>query len=332
MQSPADGKLQRAEIGAFGLESGQTLHDCQLSYRTYGAINTDRSNVIMVPTWYTGTTQGIFDAGLVGPGKTYNTDTYYVITIDALGNGVSSSPSNSKNQAGVQFPDITIRDMVRSQYQLLTECFEFKHVHMVSGISMGGEQTFEWMMLYPRFADNYLSILGMPWRTAYHQVLMLTYHDILSSVIDDSERVQKAARLLGQISVLTAYTPDFINRIFGLEDVDGLLTETISAQGDHSFSRMQDILSQTKAMLTHDIRTSVDDFEKHITSLKDIRAAVIDAPSDMMMNPGPSFAFAEMLGIESYRIEGDGGHMSFDPGIGPGAETLAGWVRQFLKA
>ena len=112
----ADSPQQMASIGDLLLESGETLRNCKVGYRTAGTLNADKSNVIIFPTWFTGTSDGLWKYELIGPGKLADTDRYFVIAIDALGNGVSSSPSTSISQPGAQFPDISIDNMVNSQY------------------------------------------------------------------------------------------------------------------------------------------------------------------------------------------------------------------------
>jgi hypothetical protein len=108
--SAAAQQLQFASLGDFKLESGETLSDCRIGYRTFGTLNSSKSNVVLIPTWAGGTTEQLISSvgpdGLVDPAK------YYVILVDALSNAVSSSPSNSKLQPRMQFPKITIRDMV----------------------------------------------------------------------------------------------------------------------------------------------------------------------------------------------------------------------------
>ncbi len=90
-----------------------------------------------------------------------DTGKYFVVTIDAIGNGVSSSPSNSKSQPRLSFPNFTIRDMVESEHRLATETFGIKHLHAVMGISMGGMQTFEWITAYPDFMDAAVPMAGL---------------------------------------------------------------------------------------------------------------------------------------------------------------------------
>jgi hypothetical protein len=97
-------ELRFAELGDFRLVSGEVIHDCRLGYRTFGKLNAEKSNAVLFPTWFTGTTENL--VGLIGPGKLVDPDEYFVILADALGNGVSSSPSNSKQQPRMRFPSI----------------------------------------------------------------------------------------------------------------------------------------------------------------------------------------------------------------------------------
>jgi homoserine O-acetyltransferase len=115
----AAGDLQWASLGDFQLENGSVIRDCRIGYRTLGTLNRDRSNAVLFPTWFTGTSAQL--EGYAGPGKMLDTSRYYVILVDSFADGVSSSPSNSKAQPRMRFPQVTIRDMVRSQYRLAAE-------------------------------------------------------------------------------------------------------------------------------------------------------------------------------------------------------------------
>src|SRR5450432_2709120 len=117
---------QFASLGDFKLESGEVIRDCRIGYRTFGRLNADKSNAILLPTWAGGNTQQL--SSNVGPGRLVDSDKYFVVLVDALSNGVSSSPSNSKLQPRMAFPKVTIRDMVGTQHELLTRVLHIDHV------------------------------------------------------------------------------------------------------------------------------------------------------------------------------------------------------------
>ncbi len=64
----AQDNLQFANLGNYSLENGQVIRNCRLAYRTFGVLNSDKSNVVLFPTWLAGTTQELIDLGLIGPG------------------------------------------------------------------------------------------------------------------------------------------------------------------------------------------------------------------------------------------------------------------------
>ena len=97
----AQSEQKFAELRNLRLAGGETISLCRLGYRTTGPLNADKSNAILWPTWFSGTSDQI--ASYLGPGKLVDTDRFFVITTDALGNGVSCSPSNQPKP----FPAIT---------------------------------------------------------------------------------------------------------------------------------------------------------------------------------------------------------------------------------
>ncbi len=149
-----------ASLGDFQLQSGQSIKDCKIGYRTFGTLNPQRSNVVIWPTWFLGRSEDL--AANIGPGKVVDSTKFFVIAIDALGDGVSSSPSNSASQPRMSFPKFTIRDMVSTQHELLSRKLGLNHIYAVVGQSMGGFQAFEWMVDFPLYMDKVIAVMGSP--------------------------------------------------------------------------------------------------------------------------------------------------------------------------
>ena len=202
-----------APLGNFKLENGQTIRDCRIGYRTFGKLNRDQSNAILFPTWFTGTTKDLIDS--FGPGKLVDTSKYYVIAVDALGDGVSSSPSNSRTQPHMRFPTFSIRDMVSSEHAMLTRVLHIPHLHAVMGISMGGMQSFQWILSYSDFMDKAIPIHGSPQLAPYDLLLWQTMKD----AVEHDSRWKNGdytpplhIRTVKEINDLAITTPERYNR------------------------------------------------------------------------------------------------------------------------
>ena len=164
--------LLTANLGDFTLDSGKIIKDLQIAYRTYGEKNADASNVILFPTWFNGKTEGL-ETYISGANPFVDPKKFFIIAVDAIGNTVSTSPSNSKLQKGKAFPRFTMADIVRSQHILLTKHLNINQLHAVVGISMGGMQAFEWMGKYPTFMKKGISIVGTPQMTGADAALWM---------------------------------------------------------------------------------------------------------------------------------------------------------------
>jgi homoserine O-acetyltransferase/O-succinyltransferase len=156
---PKDPPHQLYKMGDFKLESGEVVKDFAMSYVTHGTLNAAKSNVILMVTAISGNHHRI--DFLIGPGKALDPGKYFIVATDAIGNGLTTSPSNSAAQPRMQFPKFTIRDMVQSQYRLLTEHLGINHVAAVIGPSMGGMQVMQWGVSYPGFMDSLVAMVPL---------------------------------------------------------------------------------------------------------------------------------------------------------------------------
>jgi homoserine O-acetyltransferase/O-succinyltransferase len=150
---------QLYKIGDFKLESGEVIKDFAISYVTHGTLNAKKSNAILMVTAISGNHHRI--DFMIGPGKALDTNKYFIIATDAVGNGLTTSPSNSTAQPRMQFPKFLIRDMVASQHRLLTEHLGINHVVAVVGPSMGGMQVLQWGVSHPDTMDSLVAMVPL---------------------------------------------------------------------------------------------------------------------------------------------------------------------------
>ncbi len=160
-----------ARLGRFALESGAAIEDFEACYVTHGTLSPARDNAVLVCAAI-GQTHHRLDF-LIGPGKALDPARYFIVAIDAIGNGLTSSPSTSKAQPLDKFPRFTIRDMVASQHAVLTQVLGLKEVLAVAGASMGGMQALQWGVSHPGFMRAIVAMTPMartaPWSVAVNE-------------------------------------------------------------------------------------------------------------------------------------------------------------------
>ncbi|MFN0041225.1 MAG: alpha/beta fold hydrolase [Burkholderiales bacterium] len=160
-----DAPHKMADLGELVLESGGAIQDFRQSYVTHGQLNHEKSNAVLVCISLTGNHHRL--DFLIGPGKALDPSRYFIIAADPIGNGLSTSPSNSAAQHGMRFPRYGIRDMVNAQYRLLNEHLAIHRLHAVIGASMGGMQALQWAVSHPEFMTHCVAMTPMarthPW-------------------------------------------------------------------------------------------------------------------------------------------------------------------------
>src|SRR5262245_50108447 len=173
------GPYELADIGDLQLEEGGTIRGCKLGYVTFGKLDADKRNAILVPTWYSGTHQ-VMSQVYISKEHALNPERYFIIVINQIGSGVSSSPHNTPFPANMgHFPNVHIGDDVRAQHRLVTEKFGLESLALVVGGSMGAQQTYEWAVRYPDMVRRAAPIAG----TARNSVHDFLYTDNLIDAI-----------------------------------------------------------------------------------------------------------------------------------------------------
>jgi homoserine O-acetyltransferase len=160
-------------IGSFEPELGGFLEEVTLAYETWGELNPSGENAVLVVHALTGDSHctggpseaykrgGWWDA-MVGPGRTIDTDEYFVVCSNVLGGcsgstGPASIDPKTGRPYGMRFPIVTIRDMVRAQKRLL-DYLGVRRLRVVIGGSIGGQQALEWAVEYPHFIEKAIPI------------------------------------------------------------------------------------------------------------------------------------------------------------------------------
>jgi homoserine O-acetyltransferase len=168
---------KRMNLDTLPLESGQILPEVTIAYETYGRLAPDGRNAILITHGYTSNHHaagkyatpnakpGWWDR-LIGPGKAIDTTRFFVVSSNALGSCYGSTGPASLSPAtgkpyGPDFPDVTMRDIVTAQRELLVR-LGVTHLIAVAGPSMGGRQAFQWAVTFPDFMDGIVAVASSP--------------------------------------------------------------------------------------------------------------------------------------------------------------------------
>ena len=163
-------------LGDVTLQSGQILPEATLAYKTYGSPNADRSNVILLPTFYTGT--HVRNEAFFGPGRAVDPEKHFIISINMFGNGLSSSPSNAPTPADRgNFPLVTLYDNVACQKKLLEDVFGIEKLLALSPLPLKSTCCFD-------FEGRILALVQMGKfalsSTVYPSPILITKYEFIS--------------------------------------------------------------------------------------------------------------------------------------------------------
>lgn len=235
------GNFQILDLGDLVLEQGETLRGARLAYRTFGTLNADKSNAILVTTWFSGTGKVMEDV-YVGEGHALDPAKYFIIVADQLGSGVSSSPQNmAAPQTMAKFPKLSIGDDVAAQHRLVSEHFGISKLALVVGGSMGGQQVYEWSVVHPDMVARAAPIAATARISLHQKVFVQALEEAITSdpnwnggwytsgldVRDGMDRMAKIVAALGWSSQF--YQEKRWNTVIGMSSLDDFINGVMKA-------------------------------------------------------------------------------------------------------
>ncbi|MCB8983876.1 MAG: homoserine O-acetyltransferase [Ardenticatenaceae bacterium] len=307
-----------AEKESFRLESGAVLSPVTLAYETYGTLNEDRSNAILICHALSGSAHaagfhapdddkaGWWD-DCIGPGKAFDTDRYFVICSNVLGSCYGTTGPTETNPVtgkpyGLQFPVVTIGDMVRAQIRLIDH-LGIDQLFCVAGGSMGGMQVLEWAAHYPQRLKAAIPLAT----TGRHSPMLIALSEVGRQAIyadpnwqsgDYYDKPQKpdaglaVARMVGHITYLSDESMNlkFGRRLqdrekFGFQFQTEFQVESYLKYNGNNFTRRFDANSYlyvTKAMDYFDLTEPTGTLAGSFVHSADIKYLVVSFTSDWL--------------------------------------------------
>ncbi|MEM7207464.1 MAG: alpha/beta fold hydrolase [Pseudomonadota bacterium] len=314
------------QLGDFELQSGEVLVDAFLAYKTYGELNANADNVVVLPTFYTGShyrNEGFFDADrAIDPAK------HFVVSINMFGNGLSCSPSNASEQCrGAKFPSVTLWDNIAAQHELLTEGLGVKHIALVAGWSMAGCQSYQWAAQYPDMVRAILPFCASA-KTSAHNIVFL--EGVKAALQADENwnsgnyttQPVSGLRAFGRVYAGWAFSQTFyrnaLYKQLGFATFDDLLDDWAE---DHAENwDANNLLCKLDTWQRGDISANVlydGNFESALNAVK-AKAILIPASSDLYFPPDDNaIEVAHMPNADLRVYETDWGHCVANPGNDP---------------
>ena len=228
------GPYSMYELGDFELECGKTLPNCQLAYASFGELNEDKTNAVVFTVMFSGTNKAM--ESYIGKGLALDPEKYFIIVPNQIGSGLSTSPHNAPlPDNGADFPDISIGDDVRAQHQLLTEEFGVKSIELVTGWSMGAQQTYEWCVRYPDLVKRAAPIGGTAKCTPHDSLYVDVFCEALKSDpaweggrYTDAHGVELGLKRMAHVFALMGNCTEFYRQqkweALGIDSLDNYLT------------------------------------------------------------------------------------------------------------
>ena len=317
-------------LGNVELLSGEILLSAKLAYKTYGSLNSDKSNVIILPTFYTGTHNR--NEGFFGTNRAINPEKHFIISVNLFGNGLSTSPSNAEiDQKGSKFPTISLFDNIACQYKLLTEHLNISKIALVAGWSMAGCQSYQWAAQYPDMVNAILPFCASA-KTSEHNFVFL--EGVKAALCADpawnngdyTSPPVRGLKAFGRVYAGWAFSQTFFReqkyKNLGYQNVEELLVDW---ENDHVNNwDANNLLTKILTWQKGDISIGKQYNGNFIEALKNIKAKTIIIPcsNDLYFPPEDNeFEAKHIKNAELRTYNSVWGHCVANPGNDKGFET-----------
>ena len=317
------------DLGDVKLQSGEILLSAKLAYKTYGSLNSDKTNVIVLPTFYTGTHYR--NEGFFGTKRAINPEKHFIISINLFGNGLSTSPSNSIKQKGSKFPTITLFDNVACQHKLITQHLNINKIALVTGWSMAGCQSYQWAAQYPDMVEAILPFCASA-KTSEHNFVFL--EGVKAALCADpiwnngnyTSPPINGLKAFGRVYAGWAFSQSFFRektyKKLGFKNVEELLLDW---ENDHINNwDANDLLTKLSTWQKADISKGSKYKGNFIKALKSIKAKTIIMPCshDLYFPPEDNKFEAKFINNSELRTYNSiWGHCAANPGNDKGFEV-----------
>ena len=330
------------ELGDIQLASGASLRSARLAYTTYGRLNENGDNAVLLPTFYTGT--HLRNEGYFGPGRALDPSRHFIVSVNMFGNGLSTSPSNAVASCrGASFPEVRLSDNVACQHRLLTEELGVRRLRLVVGWSMAGCQAYSWAIQYPDMVDAILPFCASA-RISPHNWVFL--EGVKAALTADAswnggeyhhDPPKEGLRAFGTVYAGWAYSQTFFRnglyRELGFSSPGELLDEWAREHADDWDAN--DLLAMLTSWQLADISDGAKfngDFEKALRSIR-ARAILLPCKQDLYFPPEDNEIEARYMPNAELRIyDSPWGHCVGSPGNEPEfGEFLDSCISDLLK-
>lgn len=345
----------------FQFESGVLLAPIDVAYETYGSLNRERTNAILVCHALSGDAHaagissdgqpGWWD-GIVGEGKALDPAKHFIVCSNFLGscNG-TTGPASINPRTGkpyrAAFPQMTVRDMVRVQYELLKR-IGIRRLKAVVGGSLGGMQVLEWALMYPEFVEAIIPIAT----AARHSAWCIGLNEVARlGILSDpgwndgsyTSQPERGLALARMIAMITYRSRESLEKKFGqarqdeqkgrglfdeLSPVEFQIESYLRYQGEKLVDRFDaaTYVAITRAMDAHDVSRGRGSLAEALGRVR-ARTLSIGISTDVLYPPEEQREIASLIpGAEYHEIESPYGHDAFLIEF----EQLNWLVRQFV--